>query len=331
MAFKKHFSFLSWTRFSATISMSMLFNISSVVQAEPVESPRFTQLRDHIWAQPYETLPQYKVKARDFGKRGNSEENRVLVAGKRTLGSSADLIQLTTPHKLLQANGICFSGYWHIHSQSTFTGLFSQNTKIPVIVRASVSLSGTKQSNKRAFGLAIKLLPSDLGDSPSINIFTLNSLGGVIKKHVLDLSVDNEPDFGQIPKLSDISTALRLKADLQRAEKQYLQETGAKNTKANVTYRGLEHVAAYKSEQVLSPKWIRFSANVDKRVDMDDFRNELDLEHYPQNEIIYAIDVAAPAKNKKKADWLTIGELVLKDSISSLACDTQLHFQHPNK
>lgn len=300
-------------------------------QATTLQSSRFEQLREVIWAQPYETLPQYEVKAKNFGKRGNSEENRVLVAGKRTLRSSADLIELATPHKLLQANGICFSGVWRIHSQSPFTGLFSQDTETPAMVRASVSLSGTKQSNKRAFGLAIKLLPEDLAKQPSLNIFTLNSLGGVIEKHVLDLSTDNEPDFGQLPKFSDISTALRLKADLQRAEKQHLSDNGKANTKTNVTYRGVNHVAAYNNQQAISPKWIRFSAHSDARVDMDDFRDELDLKHYPQNEIVYAIEVAAAAKSKKRAEWQTIGELVLNDSVRSLACDTKLHFQHPGK
>ena len=315
---------------SSTVSLTLASFLSGLItSADALANPRFLELKNEIWEQPYEQLPQYQVKAKNFGKRGNSEDNHVLKAGKRTLKSSADLIELPTPHKLLQANGICFTGRWRINSDSPYSGLFSNMTDVASIVRASVSLSGTKQSNKRAFGLAIKLLPDDLGNSPSLNIFTLNSLGGVINKHVLNLPVDNEPDFGQVPKFSDIGTALRLKADLQRAEKQHLQDIGDVNAKANVTYRGLDHVAAYNSEQVTSPKWIRLSAAQNERIDLDDFRDELDLQHYSDNSIVYTIEVAASAKSKKKAQWLEIGELSLTDSVSSLACDTRLHFQHP--
>lgn len=291
---------------------------------------RFDNLYQEIWARPYDSLPQYIVKAKNFGKRGNSEGNHVLNAGKRTLSSSADLITLATPHKLLQANGICFAGTWKIDTESPYTGLFTNNAQAPIIARASVSLSGTKQSNKRAFGIAVKLLPDDLGEAASLNIFTLNSLGGVISKYVLDLAVDNEPDFGQIPKFSDIGTALRLKADLQRAEKQHLQKYNATDTKPNVTYRALDHVAGYNTDTPISPKWIRFSSASDERQDKDDFRDELELDNYSQHSISYNIEVAGPAKSKKKAQWQTIGKLIFKESISSLACDTRLHFQHPS-
>ena len=304
--------------------LSLLANNTSVANT------RFEQLYSEIWQQPYKDLPQYEVKAKNFGDRGNSTNNRVLTAGKRTLNSSADLITLETPHKLLQANGICFTGHWQTYSESPYTGLFKNQAKSRITERASVSLSGTKQSNKRAFGLAIKLLPDDLGEADSLNIFTLNSLGGVITKHVLDLAVDNEPDFGQIPKFSDISTALRLKADLQRAEKQHLQAQGVNKAKANVSYRGVNHVAAYNADTPISPQWIRFSAADDERVDLDDFRDELALEHYSQQEIVYRIEVAGAAKNKKKAQWQSIGKLIFDDSITSLACDTRLHFQHPS-
>jgi len=48
---------------------------------------------------------------------------------------------------------------WKINHSSPYSGLFQARTNVPVIVRASVSLSGTKQRDKRAFGMAIKLSP----------------------------------------------------------------------------------------------------------------------------------------------------------------------------
>ena len=292
-----------------------------------VVNTRFETLKSEIFKQPYSQLPQYKVKKRLFGSEKKIDENKLLEAAKRTFESSDDLIELPTKQKLLNANGICFSGTWNINQENEYTGLYKKGSNVNAIVRASVALSGTAQKNKRAFGMAIKLLPADIAQGPSLNAFVLHSMGGTITKHVLDLELDNEPPLGRLPKFSDLSTALRLRRDLEKADKAY----GA--SKPDASFRPVSVFAEYNSQNSISPRWLRLSAMDEQRVDKEDFRDELNIENYSKNTIRYQIEVAGNNNNdnqkKKNAQWKSIGLLELTDSVTSSACDLNLHFQHP--
>ena len=290
------------------------------------DNSRYSALKKTIFETPYIELPQYKVKKKFFGQEKKLDENKLLKAARRTFTNSDDLIDLETPHKLLNANGICFSGTWKINETTDYTGLFNNSTSVPVIARASVALSGTKQKNKRAFGMAIKFLPSDLRDEPTLNAFVLHSMGGTINKHVLDLPMDNEPPLGRLPKFSDLSTALRLKRDLEKADK----ELGA--TKPDASFRPINLLAQYNSSKAVSPRWLRLSALTTERVDKNDFRDELNVKHYSNQAIQYQIEVAGDHKletKKKNVQWKAIGVLELTNSVTSATCDLNLHFQHP--
>ena len=293
---------------------------------------RFEQLKQQLFQTPYNELPNHQVKRSFFGKSDSSDQNLLLNAARRTLESSTDFIASATEPKLLNANGICFVGQWKITENNPYTGLYTKGSVTPAIVRASVALSGTLQKNIRAFGLAIKLLPNDLGDKASLNAFVLHSMGGVIRKHVLDLSIDNEPPLGGLPKLSDLPTALRLRRDLEKADKEF----GSQNP--DVSYRPVSLFAEYGQNEnsVISPRWLRLRAINEQRVDKSDFRDEIRTEHYENNTLSYHIDVAGnyyeQSANTKKsqAQWQTIGELTLNESVTSKTCDINLHFQHPS-
>ena len=291
-------------------------------------SDRFNRVKDVIFSVGYANRPNYQVTRKLFGKAGNNENNKLFQAAKRSLNETKDLFDFPAGQKLFNANGICFAGTWQIDSfdlvknNNHFTGLFSPLTTEPVIVRASVALSGTKQKDKRAFGMAIKFFPK--GYKTSLNAFVLNSFGGVRNKHVLNFSLDNEPRLGSLPKLSDVRTALRIKKELEKADR----ESGAKKPK--YAFRPITHLAGGDSiKNTNSPKWLRLSPLTKERVDADDFRDELAINNYTQKQIVYTIQVAADAKNKSKAQWQTIGKLLLEESVTSAACDQRLHFQHP--
>lgn len=143
--------------------------LTSAVYGVPVNAAPFAQVKQVVFATPYAQLPNYQVHKKHFGKAGNGENNALLSAAKRTLNDPRDLIEFPQQQKLLQANGICFVGEWLIESQASdssdnsvsngknaYTGLFSAGTRTKVIARASVALSGTRQKDKRAFGMAIK-------------------------------------------------------------------------------------------------------------------------------------------------------------------------------
>lgn len=300
---------------------------------EVSNNARFMDLVDAVFTEPYEQRPTYKVNRKQFGKSGDKKSNHLFQAARRTLTDSRDLLEFDGGQKLVQANGICFTAQWRIHQPSDYTGLFAFETSSPAMVRASVALGGVLKKHKRAFGLAVKLLPDDLADAPSLNIFTLNSMGGVVSEHTLDLAIDNEPPLGRIPNWGDIPTALRMKRDLERADKEQLESANDDNqVKPRATFRPISQLAAYRHKGLVrSPKWLRFSAQTQERIDADDFRDELSLDRYPENKIIYNIEVADDNGDKKaKAVWKNIGELLLSESVTSKACDTQLHFQHPS-
>jgi len=286
----------------------------------------FNYIEKVLFQSPYSELPNYKVNRKLFGKSGNHAQNKLLADARRTLQDPRDLIKFPTGQKLLQANGICFVGQWHIDQANRYTGLFSINTISPVIVRASVALSGTRQKDKRAFGMALKFFPFDIGNQASLNVFVMNSMGGVVSQHMLDLSMDNQPPLGRLPNWRQLSTALRLRHDLQQADR----ETGSQ--KPNFAFRPVDHLAKYQQlENVVSPKWLRLTAHTKTRIDANDFRNELRVEQYPKQQLIYNIDVAASNHSSKtQANWQNIGKLTLTKSVTSASCDRELHFMHPS-
>ena len=325
----------------------------------------FEQVKSLVFSDPYSSLPQYEVSRKHFDVNG---ENILLKHAQRTLSSDANFIELGTKHKLLQANGICFAGTWKINQSSPYSGLFQPGTEVPIIVRASVSLSGTKQRDKRAFGMAIKLFPN-AHSALTENIFLMHSLGGTKTQHVANLPMTNEPALGELPPFSQLLTAYRLESDLKKADK------ALSGKKANARFRPVSHLAAVKvgdahprltrhteesmlEQSISAPttsKEIEIEREADKKsgaekktekqgphllkaslkpdtslVNKDDFRDELSLQHYPNHKLSWVISAAAfNDAGIDEAKWQEIGEIILTESVVSLTCDTRLHFNHP--
>ncbi len=325
----------------------------------------FEEVKSLIFSDPYSSLPQYEVSRKHFDVNG---ENVLLKHAQRTLSSNANFVELDTSHKLLQANGICFAGIWRMSQISPYSGLFQAGTEVPVIVRASVSLSGTKQRDKRAFGIAIKLFPY-AHSALTENIFLMHSLGGTKTKHVANLPMTNEPALGELPPFSQLLTAYRLESDLEKADKAF------SGKKANARFRPVSHLAEVKIgdahlrpaqhteestpklslsapttskqmkiERELEVKskadtqteiqdlhWLRAALSPDiPLVDKDDFRDELSLQHYPNQALSWVLSAANfNEAGIDKARWQEIGEIILTESVVSLTCDTKLHFNHP--
>ena len=294
-----------------------------------IKNERFVTIKDSVFKEAYEQLPQFKVKLKYFGSSKRAGENKLLTAANRTFKETDDLIVLETKQKLLNPNGICFSGSWKITEENQYSGLFKKGVTSPLIVRASTALSGTTQKSKRSFGMGIKLLPNDLADKASLNAFVFHSISGIVTKNVLDLELDNEPPLGSLPPLTKVTTALRMRRDLESADK----NNGA--IKPDATYRPVNNLAQYRTnlDEVISPRWLKLTALTAQRVDRDDFRDELRVENYVDQKISYQIDVAGNHNDKKtkktNAQWQTIGTIELLESITSSSCDLNLHFQHP--
>lgn len=324
----------------------------------------FEEAKSLVFSDPYSSLPQYEVSRKHFDI---NDENVLLKHAQRTLSSNANFIGLDTKHKLLQANGICFAGTWKMSQNSPYSGLFQAGIEVPIIVRASVSLSGTKQRDKRAFGVAIKLFPY-AHSALTENIFLMHSLGGTKTKHVANLPMTNEPALGELPPFSQLLTAYRLESDLEKADKAF------SGKKANARFRPVSHLAAVKvgdansrmaqhteestpklsisaptaskeielerelevkseadtQTEIQGPHWLRAALSSDTPlVDEDDFRDELSLQHYPNNTLSWVISAAEfNDTGVVEARWREIGEVTLTESVVSTTCDTKLHFNH---
>lgn len=290
----------------------------------------YESIKNAVFSAPYDVLPQYKVSKKLFGPSGHHANNHVFQAAKRTLTSKADWFDFPQGQKLFQANGICFAGEWLIDQPSAYTGQFSYPTRSLVVARASVALSGTKQANKRAFGMAIKLFPTTNPKEPveTLNAFVMHSLGGTVTKYLLALKLDNQPALGSLPPFTKLALSYRLLNDFKQADALISQ------TKADVGYRPVTHLAAFREQNTVTPTWLRLRVMPSLLlVDKDDFRDELRVEHYPQQQLTWLIDVASKEKNHKKSQvtWQTIGRLVFHESITSAACDQKLHFSHPRR
>ena len=154
-------------------------------------------------------------------------------------------------------------------------------------------------------------------------------MGGTITKHVLNLSMDNEPPLGRLPRFRDLRTALRLRNDLEQADSEF------SSGKPDASFRPVSSFALYKQnvETVHSPKWLRLTPITKERINKNDFRDELHVKNYTNNRIEYRIEVAGDNSslndNKKNIQWLDIGIVYLTESVTSSVCDLNLHFQHP--
>ena len=317
---------------AASLAVSMCFSSLNWANSESTEyhGSRFKDIKKIVFSEPLAVLPNYQVSTERFGPKKPQDRNALLKAAVRTLRYQGDVFSFPHQQKLLQPNGICLSGRWLITESSNYMGQFKQGTDSLLLARASVALSGTTAKDKRAFGLALKIFPTQNKTKPvkTLNAFVMNSLGGVKVPHVYRLSLTNEPELGALPAFFKVSEALRIRSDLIAADRLISEKKG------NYRFRPIQHLGQENDDKpVLAPYWLRLSPDKTiATVDQDDFRHELNVEHYPNNTLIWWIEVAektSKIKSPKKAEWRRIGKVLFNESIVSKACDQQLHFAHP--
>ena len=288
----------------------------------------YAEVRAAIFSDAYPQWPHYSVDKRRFGPSGEHAENALRAAAQRTLEQDFDLFESPGHVKLFQANGICYAARWEIDAISPYTGLFRAGTRVRAIVRLSIMLSDIQRGQRRTLGMGIKLfVPATTNEvERSENILVMDQIAGSRDPYVLQAPLDNHPDLGGLPSFGVIGTAIRIRNDLDAVDKR-LSPAGPA-----LRYRSLEHIAAaLNTELSHSPHWIRLTvAPGTRRVDAQDFREELSLKHYRDGTIVYDIAVAAHAEGgKAHAAWQTLGRLTLVDDVVSMSCDKRLHFAHP--
>ena len=304
---------------------------TTAMPARAYAGSSFEQVRDAVFSDPYDVLPRLTVSPAHFGRSGDYPDNHLLQAARRTLSNREDLLDFPQGRKLFQANGICFTGRWTIDVASKNTGFFSNGSSGLLVVRASVSLSETTRGFRRAFALAGKLFPTlDPAETvPTANFFAMENLIGSTDDYFLDAVLDNHPRRSGLPRtLQDLNTGLRVLSDFNRADRE-LSPGGPV-----VDYRPLYPIAEIglaADATAVSPQWMKLQiAPGTRRVDANDFRDELRLEGYRNRALHWQIHVTSDRPERKSAaTWQHIGSIRLDDYVASASCDARLHFAHP--
>lgn len=302
----------------ATFANSSFDQVWQVVSQKPQS---FTNSVEQNWADQYQdgAYPTYSVNlTRMINYTSRGLEDLLEKAVHRTLHENADFYP--SLNKLLHSNGVCFQGKWIIDEASDYSGLFAEGTQVPLIARASVTLSGTKRDQKRGFAFALKLFPTDQRDAfvETQNVFLIDVLAGRLADSFAEASMSNEPELGfsfDLPLITHVVKTFGL-ADI------------------NPGFRPVDHLSRVdakgnKIENSHGPRWIQIQPEVTQSsILRDDFRDEL-LDATKRRKLTYSILLSDESSDKSSAHWQRVGKIELSKSVVSYGCDRRLHFAHP--
>jgi len=302
----------------------ILFGVNGCTKEMKSETKENFKYKKHsfqdVWSElisdPLKTLPQNSV---TFGKLFTFSKNIILSDAKRTLIEKRDIIEPFD--KLAHPNGVCLQGLWEINKENPYSGYFKNSSKALIIARASSALSKTKRGEIRAFGMAGKLFPTTnkqtINQEHTANFFVIDDLGGTDALHYTDVELTNEPDITTTSEvIKNLLYALKVAKAFGDADE---------NPNMRQVYE-ISELGEENKTDIITPKWMKISAQTGQTIDADDFREEFILEKRKQ--IVFDIAVASQIKNKKK-EWKTIGIITFNKSIISNTCDHRLHFHHP--
>ncbi|MEH2143775.1 hypothetical protein [Nostoc sp.] len=219
------------------------------------------------------------------------------------------------PHydKLIHANGVCYTGLWKITEDSPYTGYFAKGSEGLVFARLSVAGTGIKRGDRRALGLAGKVYPT-LNPHEKVkpgNFVTVDYLTGIKTKHITDTELTNFPDVGPDIGAKLINRVIFRLVDKRPGFRQVFP----------ISTLGVEP-----GGKVVTPDLFMLRvAEGTPKIDAEDFRDELRLEKYPNNTLVYTINV----KNFDEKEWTKLGVIELNDYAICEGCDKRIHFWIP--
>jgi len=282
----------------------------------PLVKHSFQDVWSEVTSDPLSTLPQNTI---SFGKLFTFSKNIILSDAKRTLVERADILEPF--EKLAHPNGICLKGKWEINQENPYSGYFKNSTEALIIARASSAMSKTKRGEIRAFGLAGKIFPTtdenQINSEHTANFFVIDDLGGTDAEHFTDVELTNEP------KVTTTSEVLKNLLYGLKVAKAFA--TADKNPGIRQVYE-ISELGENDKTTIVTPKWMKISAQKGQTVDAEDFRDEFILTN--NKKMVFNIAVASKEVNGKK-EWKTIGVITFDSSVVSNSCDHRLHFHHP--
>lgn len=263
---------------------------------------------DQVTSDSYDQLVTQTVTAKKLG-------SKIFSRAKNTIEQKDDLIPYF--NKVLHSNGICLLGKWNITEANPYSGYFKRGSKAVVIARASTTLSGVKRGEKRGFGMALKIFPTDELNSKirmkTANLFTIDTLAGNDISHFLKSKMTNLPNMGITfnAALAALVGPAFLLADINPFIRQVYEvsELGVNNPKKAIT-----------------PKYFRISGSDEMILsDKVDFREELIESLRINNGIVFNIEIRSSLTDP----FEKIGKAQFSEIVASESCDHRLHFHHP--
>jgi hypothetical protein len=293
-----------------------LYSLKLYASSTPYTGSKADEVWDLMKSNPYLALPSNTV---NYKKLWDGAISLIERSANRTLNDRSDVLPYFT--KLAHPNGICLKGSWVINKENPYSGLFKMNSKAIIIARASVALNDTERGSYRGFGLAGKIFPTTDENQTvkTANFFVIDDLGGTKLPHYTDAQMTNEP------AVSVTSAAIKL---ARYAAKLAATFSLADSNPGKRQVYEIAEASLNEGENLRVPKWMMIQASSNqKKVDEWDFRDELNIENN-NGELEFEIYVASSEKFGRK-NWEKIGNIYFSDSVTSLACDHQLHFHHP--
>jgi hypothetical protein len=270
----------------------------------PYDGATFREVRDVAFDKPYAELPHHKGLGPGRFVRFFNDSTRNLIDRRDVL-----------PHfdKLIHANGISYTGVWRIDVDSPYTGYFAKGSEGLAVARASVAGPRLEAGQRRAFGFGGKIFPTMDPDEKVMpgNFVTVSKLSGDKLQHIVDYAPTNKPSVGWDPGANLVNRVIFRLTDTRPGWRQL---------------HPISTLGVPEDGYVRTPDLLKLeAADGTPRIDARDFRDELRLEHYPDNKLVYTINV----KDFEDADWTRLGTIEFGDYAIAEGGDKRLHFWIP--
>jgi hypothetical protein len=264
----------------------------------------FAEVKEVVFRNPCTQLPQYPA-------LGLANLMQLFNASARNLTDKRDI----RPYfdKLIHAHGICCAGVWEIDNDSAYTGYFAKGSRGLVLARLSVAGPRLKRGQRRALGIAGKVFPT-MDPNERVkpgNFVTVSHLSGSRAKYILDIEMINAPTIGFDPAVNFVNRIIFRLMDTRPGYRQL---------------HPLSTLGVPRDGKVVTPDLMLLAvAEGTPRVNAEDFRDELRLKNYPDDRLIYTINV----KNFADERWTRLGTITFTEDVVSEGGDKRLHFWIP--
>lgn len=308
---------------------------------------RYREVRDAVFANPYDVLPTYETTVRSVlsGVLPWGKEYKFRQAAARTVDSHADLRwgpDRRGWRRLLHPNGVCLFGRWRITEDSPYSGYFRRGSEALCMTRYSTCCTETRRGRNRSLAMVGKLWPTTDPDHPqplrTANFITQEDLGGTNTPYVNDVELRNAPDTTATKRgLLGLPVLLITGIVFQTVDRE----------PAHRQVYSVAELGKPPEEPTRAPEFMRLLVDEGApRIPGDDldFRDEV-LAHVAGpgdppgggRTLTFHVEVSDQGTTRGPAvfqrrhieDWRRIGRIDLHEGVASYNGDFVIHFHHP--